>query len=49
MEQETPQDLAHYQNGLFLLENGENFKAAVAFEAAIKAGYVGNSMNGDSA
>lgn len=49
MEQEAPKDLTHYRNGLSLLDNAEYFKAALEFEAAIKAGYVGNSRNGDSA
>jgi Holliday junction resolvasome RuvABC ATP-dependent DNA helicase subunit len=49
MEQEKPKELVHYENGHSFLEKREYFKAALAFESAIKEGFIGKYTDGDKA
>jgi hypothetical protein len=49
MQEDTPSELLHYQTGHTLLENGEFFKAALEFEAALKGGLAEKYTDGDVA
>ena len=49
MQEDTPAELLHYPTGHTLLENGEFFKAALEFEAALKGGLAEKYTDGDVA